>query len=83
MAPAYFNPFTHGRGALYAPPSLFLCPLLKISRGNPYLKILDTANRDEDPDPVGSVDFCPARLNKFKHKTMVYNIEYYACLPKI
>ena len=26
-----FNPLKHGGGALYAPPSLFLCLLLKIS----------------------------------------------------
>ena len=34
-------PFAHGGGGLYAPPSLIFCPLLKISLGNPYLKILD------------------------------------------
>ena len=33
-----------GGGALYAPPSLFLCLLLKISWDNPYLKTLDLAN---------------------------------------
>ena len=33
-----------GGGALYGvrpPPPLFFCPLLKISLGNPHLKILD------------------------------------------
>ena len=30
-----------GGGALYAPPSLFLCLLPKISLGNPYLEMLD------------------------------------------
>ena len=41
-----FNPSKHGGGggALYAPPSLAFCLLLKISWGNPYLKILDLAN---------------------------------------
>ena len=31
-------------GALYAPPTLVLCLLLKLSWDNPYLKILDLAN---------------------------------------
>ena len=32
----------HGGGwALYIPPAVVLCPLLKISLGHPYLKILD------------------------------------------
>ena len=31
-----------GGGALYAPlPALVFCPLIKISLGNPYLKIID------------------------------------------
>ena len=42
--PTSINPLKHGGGALYAPPSLFLCLLLKISWDNPYLKILDLAN---------------------------------------
>ena len=43
---ACFNPLTHWGGgglALYAPPSLFLCLLLKMSGGNPSLKIIDLA----------------------------------------
>ena len=39
-----FNPKMHGGGdALYAPhpPAVVVCHLLKISLGNPYLKILD------------------------------------------
>ena len=41
------NPLSYGEGALYSvrpPPSLVFCPLLKISLGNPYLKILDLKN---------------------------------------
>ena len=34
--------------------------------------------RDEDPDPIGSVDFWPTGK-----KMMVYNIEFYPYLPKI
>ena len=33
-----------GGGALYAPPSLAFCLLLKISWGKQYLKIIDLAN---------------------------------------
>ena len=33
-----------GGGALYAPPSLAFCLLLKIILRHPYLKILDLAN---------------------------------------
>ena len=33
-----------GGGALYAPPSIAFCLLLKISWGNQYLQILDLAN---------------------------------------
>ena len=37
-----FSPFTQGGGAvLYTPLTLFFCPLLKISKGNPFLKILE------------------------------------------
>ena len=34
------NPFPQG-GTAPPPPPLFFCPLLKISLGNPYLKILE------------------------------------------
>ena len=39
-------PLKHGgrEWALYAPPSLTFCLLLKVSGGKPYLKILDLAN---------------------------------------
>ena len=53
--------------------------------------------REEDPDPVGSVDFWPPDPVPFhririvpvttdllnKHKMTVYNIEFYAYLPII
>ena len=41
--PILLNPLKHW-GALYAPPSLAFCLLLKISWGNPYLKILYLGN---------------------------------------
>ena len=31
----------HGMGALYAPNAVVFCPLLKKTKGNPYLKSLD------------------------------------------
>jgi len=35
---------------------------------------------DPDPDPDST---CNNGINKFKHKMMGYNIEFYAYLPKI
>ena len=56
------------------------------------MKKKGTFFRNEDPDSVGSVDCgppdpdpdptCNYRLNKFKHKMMVYNTEFYTYLPK-
>jgi len=38
------DPLIHGGGGgALRPPSLGFCPLLKISPGNPYLKIIDLA----------------------------------------
>ena len=46
--------------------------------------------RDEDPDPIGSVDFLPAGsgsgiffIGSRLHKMIVYNIKIYTYLPKI
>ena len=39
-----FNPLNHGGGALYDPPSLSFCLLLKIIFRHPYLKTLDLVN---------------------------------------
>ena len=39
MKHAFFNPVAHAPST--PPPSLVFSPLLKISLGNPYLKILD------------------------------------------
>ena len=42
----HFNPVNHGvGGALFAPPSISFCHLLKIIVRHPYLKILDLASR--------------------------------------
>ena len=40
----FLTPETMGGGALYTPPSLSFCLLLKIIIRHPYLKILDLAN---------------------------------------
>ena len=39
------HPSTNGGRYTPPPPTVFFCPLLKISLGNPYLKILDLPKR--------------------------------------